>query len=120
VPASNQLRRLYTLVTGDDQVDNISSEAMLAEINDQSEPRDLRLAFERLSAERGGLQPAPAEGVELAPMEPVYLLLTSMGDRIESELTERVGTDRSRQMRDAHDGWGSASRSSCGCPKRTP
>ncbi len=93
---------------------------MLAEINDKFEPRDQRLAFERLSAERGGLQPAPAEAVELPPLEPVYRLLTSMGDRIESELTERVGVDRARQMRDAHDGWGSASPSSYGCAKRTP
>lgn len=115
-----ELRRLYTLVTGDDQVENLAPEAMLAEINDKSEHRDLRLAFERLSAERAGLQPAPAEGVELSPVEQVYRLLTSVGDRLEAELAAKVGPERARQMRDAHDGWGSASRSSYGCPERTP
>jgi hypothetical protein len=115
-----ELRRLYTVVTGDDQVDNLAPEAMLAEINDKSEHRDLRLAFERLSAERAGLQPAPAEGVEQSAVEQVYRLLTSVGDRLETELSAKVGPERARQMRDAHDGWGSASRSSYGCPERTP
>lgn len=115
-----ELRRLYTLVTGDDQVENLAPEAMLAEINDKSEHRELRLAFERLSAERAGLQPAPAEGVEQSAVEQVYRLLTSVGERLEAELSAKVGPERARQMRDAHDGWGSASRSSYGCPERTP
>lgn len=115
-----ELRRIYTEVTGDDQVGSLASEAMFAELNDKSDRTEIRLTFEKLAAERAGLAQPPEEGAEMPSVERAYRLMTAAGDRLEAAMAARIGTERARELREYRNGWGSASRSTYGCPKRTP
>ncbi len=115
-----EVRRLYTEVTGDENTENLAPEAMMAEINDKTDKREVRQVFERLAAERAGRTPPPGDIPANTPFDQLYRLLLGAGDSLEAELADVVGAKKARGLRDAHDGWGSKSRSSYGCPERTP
>lgn len=110
------VRALYVEVTGDSETDNLAPEAMLAEMDDKTDPAEIKRVFQQLSAERAGLATAPADLTAAPPMERLYRLLTSAGDALEGELGARIGADRARALREHDGGWNSRSRSSHGCP----
>jgi hypothetical protein len=112
-----ELRALYLEVTGDKTgADNLTPNALEEEIRAKSRERDLQEAFARISRERAGLQPAPADPKSLPPVEWMQRLLSNLGDQYERDLGAAIGPDRAHDLRTKNDGWGSRSQSSHGCP----
>jgi hypothetical protein len=112
-----EIRRLYIEVTGDTKgVDNLSPSSMSNEIMDKSPREETRIVYQRLASERAGLQPAPADTSTASPLERLMRLLTSIGDRTEKAIGDKIGPDLARRYRALHGGFSSKSRSSSGCP----
>lgn len=110
------VRGLYVEVTGDAETANLAPEAMLAEIDDKTDPAELKRVFQQLAAERAGLAAAPTDLTQAPAVERLYRLLTSAGDDLEGELASHIGSEKARALRDHEGGWNSRSRSSHGCP----
>lgn len=112
-----ELRKLYVEVTGDAAgADSLTPRALEEEIEAKSPQREVQLAFQRISRERAGLSPPPADSQGLSAVERLMRLKTAMGDAYERELGAAVGPDVARALRHEHGGWGSKSVSSHGCP----
>lgn len=114
--AFDELRAIYTEVTGEPN-GALSWDALKSEIADKSPHRDVQEAFRRLSAERAGLAAAPSDLSGTLPVERMYRLLTSIGDRYERELANTLGTVRARALRALDGGWGSRHSTTPGCPR---
>jgi hypothetical protein len=114
--ALDEMRRLYTEVTGD-AAEQLSSEALQAEIDHKSPERELQEALRRISAERAGLAAPPADRAGLPPAERMYRLLVAQGDDIEREVAAVLGAQRARSLRVLEGGWGSRHSKSHGCPR---
>jgi hypothetical protein len=112
---ATQLRQLYIDVTADRRgADSLSPESLKREIEDKSSRDDLKAVFQRLARERAGLQAPPADLSTSSPLERLYRLLTSMGDRLEQTIGGQIGPDLAHRYREA--GPGNRWRSSYGCP----
>jgi hypothetical protein len=113
---SDAIRKIYIEATGNAKVaDSLSPSAMESEIVDKSTLAERKHVFQKLARERAGLQ-APANPSAGLPVERLYRLLTSAGDRVERDLAAVLGADLARRYREHNDGFGSRSRSSYGCP----
>ncbi|MCC7386499.1 MAG: FecR domain-containing protein [Deltaproteobacteria bacterium] len=111
-----ELEKLYTETTGDANVGSLSMDAMIAEIEDKT-PRDkTQRIFQRLARERAG-QAVPPSAEAQSTTERLMRLLTTAGDRFEAKVGERIGPKMAHALRDLHEGFGSRSRSTVGCPK---
>lgn len=110
-------RALYTEATGDSNVGSLSAHAMVAEINDKSSTDEIRRVFQRLSAERAGLQSPPDDVSALSPVEKLYRLMTDAGDDFEIMLGQRVGHDKAEAIRRLDGGFGDKHQSRHGCPR---
>lgn len=111
------IRQTYTAVTGDTNTGSLATEAMFAEITDKTPTESMRALFLRLSHERAGRMPPPAEGAPMEPIEQMFRVLTSSGDRLEQAIAAELGPEQASAIRGAHNGWNSKSKSSYGCPK---
>lgn len=107
---------LYVEATGDPAPAGFAPDAMFAEIVDKTPRETIKAVFQRLSAERAGLAPPPADPAAGEPIERLLRLVTAAGDQLERELADKVGADVARALRDEHQGWGEKSRSRVGCP----
>lgn len=107
---------LYVEATGDPAPAGFAPDAMFAEILDKTPRETIKAVFQRLSAERAGLAPPPADPAAGEPIERLLRLVTAAGDQLERELADKVGADVARALRDEHQGWGEKSRSRVGCP----
>ena len=116
----NEMRAAYAAVNGIEADPNVAPQALFAEIQDKTEHRTLRRIFQALSAERAGHQDAPQTLDGLDPVERLFRVVTTAGDRLQGKLADRVGEDVAQRLRDLKNGFGNRSRSSYGCPKITP
>jgi hypothetical protein len=113
-----QLRALYVELTGDKAgADTLTPHAIEEEIYAKSRQKDVRDAYYRLSHERAGLQPPPADVSGATPVERMQRLMSGLGDTFEQDLAQAIGPDHARALRNQHGGWGSRSISSYGCPE---
>jgi hypothetical protein len=109
------VRSLYIETTGDTAgAETLSTEAMRNEIEEKSPKSDRALILQRLSRERAGLQPPPADLSKTSPLERMMRVWWALGDQTEDALAKRLGAKRAHDVRG--DGWGHKSDSS-GCPK---
>lgn len=111
----SRVQQAYREVTGDD-TGGLSTYAMLMELDDKVPEVELKQVFQRLSAERAGRIPAPAELGSRPPVERVYRALTQSGDQLEQAIAKELGPEAAKRLRRVRDGWSSRSRSSYGCP----
>ncbi len=115
--AKEQLRKLYVEVTGDSKIaDSLSPEALRKEIEDKSTRDETKQVFQRLARERAGLQAPPASLAGTSPVERLYRMLTTAGDRVEAAVGAQLGPDLAHRYREAKGGFGDQNRSSYGCP----
>jgi hypothetical protein len=113
-----EIRALYVEVTGDSGgAEVLSIKAMTEEILSKSPDADAQLALQRISRERAGLQPPPADLSGTTPIERYYRLVTRLGGDYERLAAEIVGPERASAFRRADGGWGSRSVVSHGCPQ---
>jgi hypothetical protein len=109
------VRSLYIEATGDATgAETLSAEAMRNEIEEKSPRGERSQVLQKLSRERAGLQPPPADLSKTSPLERMMRAWWSLGDQTEDALAKRLGAKRAHDVRG--DGWGHKSDSS-GCPK---
>jgi hypothetical protein len=111
-----EVKRAYTAITGDENTGSMAGEAMFAEIRDKTTKAEMKRLYQTLARERAGLQPRPPEGSPMTPVERLYRVLTSEGDRLEQAMAAELGAEVARRARDLHQGWGDRFKSSHGCP----
>src|SRR5205085_2215865 len=104
-------------VTGDTAAGSLAPMSMFEEINDKAPEGEIQRVFQRLSRERAGLEMPPADLKGTSAFERLYRMVTTSGDALESAIGKELGPETARAYRDLHDGFGSKSRSSSGCPK---
>ncbi len=113
------LRDLYIEVTGDKKnALLLSPGSLIDEIHDKSPPDEIRHVFQRLARERAGMLQPSVDPSQSSPVERLYRLLTTVGDRVEKQMGAAIGPDLARRYRELADGFGSRSRSNVACPKR--
>jgi hypothetical protein len=110
------VRKTYSKVTGDEETGSMAAEAMFAEIRDKTPVEELKRIYQVLARERAGLQPPPPAGAKISPVEQLYRMVTSEGERVEQSIAAELGQETARRIRDHHRGWGDRFRSSRGCP----
>jgi hypothetical protein len=109
------VRALYIEATGDVAgAETLSTEAMRSEIEEKSPKEEHSLLLQKLSRERAGLQPPPADLSKTSPFERLMRALVKVGDDTEKALARRLGPTRAADIR--RDGFGSRSDMS-GCPE---
>ncbi len=112
-----ELRQLYVEVTGDKAgADALTPQALVTEITAKSPDGLAQQVFWRLSQERAGLIPSPADRGGESPLERMMRMLTGLGDSYERDLGAAIGPDLAHSMRARNGGWSSRSSSSMGCP----
>ena len=82
-------------------VDDSAPAVTLPEV-EHGEPAEIR---RRLSRERAGLEPAPADLGLVTPYESQVRWVMRSGDVLERELASRLGAARSRELRAKNGGW---------------
>ncbi|MCL4223702.1 MAG: hypothetical protein KJZ91_04425 [Myxococcales bacterium] len=101
-----RVRGWYVDATGDHQgADQLSAHAMGEELHDKAAPGEPELVRRRISQERAGLAPAPADVQRLSPFERYFRALAGLGEEAERLLAARVGADKARAVRAEHGGW---------------
>jgi len=107
------VRSLYIEATGDAAgADTLSTDAMRHEIEEKSVPGEEARVLYKISHERAGLLPPPADLTKTSPLERLMRAWVQLGDQSEAALAKRLGPERARAIRG--DGWNSKSdRSSC-------
>ncbi len=75
------------------------------ELHDKAAPGEPELVRRRISQERAGLAPAPADVQRLSPFERYFRALAGLGEEAERLLAARVGADKARAVRAEHGGW---------------
>ncbi|MFO0745940.1 MAG: hypothetical protein U1F43_09735 [Myxococcota bacterium] len=110
------IRQVYAAVMGEDPAASVAPTALVEEIEDKTPKPEMQRVFQLLSAERAGLAEPPPDDAPRPPVERLFRVLTSSGDRLQKKLAEHFGDDMAKAMREAHGGFGMASRSSAGCP----
>jgi hypothetical protein len=108
------VRSLYIEITGDmTGADSLSSESMRREIDDKSPSGEHNLILQRISRERAGLAPPPADLSKTSPLERITRAYVSLGDQTEAALAKRFGPERAHAIRG--EGW-NARYEMGGCP----
>jgi hypothetical protein len=109
------VRALYIEATGDATgAETLSVSAMRNEIEEKSPHNEYASILQKLSRERAGMQPPPADTSKTSPLERLMRAWTAIGDQTEEALAKRLGAKRAHDVRG--DGWGHKSDTS-GCPK---
>jgi hypothetical protein len=113
-----RLREVYVQATGDRTgAANIPLEQMIYEIGRTGEYQEEFEVYQRISAERAGLQPPPSPD-QFTPLELLLREILRQGDAFEVELAKQVGAARARQLRERNQGWPGEASEWEGCPKR--
>jgi hypothetical protein len=103
---NDEIRRLFTELTGDTRLaQSLSIPAMKAEINANAPEGEPQRVYQRLAAERAGLQPPPASPVGQSAYERLTRLETGAGDEHERDLAAELGPARARELREKKGGW---------------
>ncbi len=111
-----QLRALYIEVTGDAAgAETLSAHALQQEIENKSAKKDMEEAMWRISQERAGLLPPPADLAGRPAVERMLRLLVTVGDLYEKSMAQILGPERAHALRKKNDGWG-AKHAWAGCP----
>jgi hypothetical protein len=113
------LEALYKEATGDPNAGSLSMEAMIDEVLDKTPHDELKVIYQRLAQERAGQRPPPDPSSLGGVTERLMRRLTGAGDRMEAALGEAIGPEGARGLRDLHQGFGSRSASTVGCPATT-
>jgi ferric-dicitrate binding protein FerR (iron transport regulator) len=101
-----RLRGLYVEVTGDtSHVDTLSPQAMAQEIQDKSPEDEEGRVRARISQERAGLLPPPADFSAAPPIERYLRWLVALGDDTEKALGKVLGPERAHELRSHGGGW---------------
>jgi len=96
-----ELRALYLEATGDTTgVETLQPMALGMEIQHKSNERDNSLARRRLDLERAGKLAPPADVSKLPVIDRYFRLVTTIGDRVESELGKIIGPERAHAARE--------------------
>jgi hypothetical protein len=111
-----ELRKLYLEISGDSATAaRLSTSTLMSEILQKAPEGVVQQARIRLSRERAGLVPPPANPAAAPPVERALRLFVGLADDFERRLGERIGPDRARSLRGLRKSWGSHSTMS-GCP----
>jgi FecR-like protein len=110
------IRALYLEVTGDNAAGSLAPMSMYEEIADKAPPGEIQRVFQKLSRERAGLEPPPADLGVGSAWERLFRLMAGSGDTLESGLAAELGAGVAHRYRELHDGFGSRTRSGYNCP----
>jgi hypothetical protein len=103
---NDEIRRLFIETTGDTRLaQSLSIAAMKAEINAKAPEGEAQRVYQRLSAERAGLQPLPTSPAGQSAYERLTRLETGAGDEHERDLAAELGPARARELRAKKGGW---------------
>jgi hypothetical protein len=113
----NGIRALFIEATGDTANGaSLAQESMINEIMDKAPEGEYKRVFQKLSREQAGRAPVPGTVAGSSPLERLMRLLTAAGDGLQASLAKELGPEVAKAYRDLHEGFGSRSRSSPGCP----
>lgn len=100
----DQLRTLYVEATGDEAgAGSLSPRAMLDEIEDKA--TDDGNVYVRISRERAGLEPAPADTSHAPVNERAVRLYAGLGDELQRTIAQTLGPERAYELRAHKQGW---------------
>jgi hypothetical protein len=100
----DELRALYVEATGDEAgAGSLSPRAMLDEIEDKA--TDDGNIYVRISRERAGLEPAPADTSHAPVNERAVRLYAGLGDELQRTIAQTLGPDRAYELRAHKQGW---------------
>ncbi len=103
-----EVRQLYLEATGDSEgADSLSISAMGWELQHKSPRGEVGRINAAIARERAGLAPPPADLGGLSPLERYFRLLAQLGDAVENEAAQVLGTERAHKLREELGGWGS-------------
>jgi hypothetical protein len=103
---AGELRRLYVEMGGDPgMADRLSSQAMETEIFARAPEGARQQARQQLARELAGLAQTPADLSKTPVAERATRLMSTIGNLFEQKLADRLGAQRSRQLRALEDGW---------------
>lgn len=103
-----EVRQLYLEATGDSEgADSLSVSAMGWELQHKGSRGEVGKINAAIARERAGLAVPPADTSGLSPLERYFRLLAQLGDALENEVAQVVGTERARRLREDLGGWGS-------------
>jgi hypothetical protein len=115
--ADLDLARAYLDATGDaTPPDQLGVEWMFSEVMRSADPDEPAAVRRRLSRERAGLEPSPADLGLVTPYESQVRWVMRSGDVLERELAARLGAARGRELRARHGGWPGLRWNYVGCP----
>jgi hypothetical protein len=102
-----RVRGWYIEATGDHTgADQLSAHAMAEELQDKAAPGEPEALQKRISHERAGLLPVPADLSRTSPFERYYRSFVNFGDETERVLAGKIGADKAHRIRAENGGWG--------------
>jgi len=114
---AGQLRQLFVEMTGDAQMaDKLPIGGLLGLLMEKVPEAVRNEARARLSKEKAGLVPPPADLAKTPVIDRALRIATGAGDELEKRFGERVGAERARALRKVRDGWPGGRSSMNGCP----
>jgi hypothetical protein len=115
--AAGQLRQLFVELTGDAQMaEKLPIGGLMGLMMEKAPDAARTEARARLSKEKAGLVPPPADLAKTPVIERALRIATGAGDELERRFGERVGAERARALRRLRDGWPGGRSSMNGCP----
>ncbi|MBZ0236489.1 MAG: hypothetical protein K8M05_29450, partial [Deltaproteobacteria bacterium] len=101
-----RVRAWYVDATGDQQgADQLSAQSMAQELEDKALPGEQETLRKRISQERAGLVPPPADTSRLSAFERYFRAWVGLGDEAERLLAEKIGPERAHKIRARDGGW---------------
>jgi hypothetical protein len=102
-----RVRGWYIEATGDAHgADQLSAHAMAEEIQDKATPGEPAALQKRISQERAGLVPPPANLARTSPYERYFRAYADLGNEAERALAEKIGPEKAHAIRAENGGWG--------------
>jgi hypothetical protein len=103
----SRIRGWYVEATGDHQgADQLSPHSMGEELQDKALPGERDALQKRISHERAGLIPAPADLGRASPYERYFRALADLGNEAERVIGAKIGAEKAHKIRAENGGWG--------------
>ena len=103
----SRVRGWYVEATGDHQgADQLSPHSMGEELQDKALPGEQAALQKRISHERAGLLPAPADLGRASPYERYFRALADLGNEAERVIGAKIGAEKAHKIRAENGGWG--------------
>lgn len=101
----DRLRAIYEEVLGHAPSAELSSRALISEIQDKTPMVNRKGVYGRISKERAGELAPPADVAALSPYERATRMMADLGDEYQSLLANELSPARAHELRSERTGW---------------